>query len=209
MAIGVLFLAACVDDSEESEETVKLPEDVTEASTETNFVQTSFPGLFSYLAKQDSTFSTDSFQLTGEQKLDTVPPMPIDERQLQPFQKLLIYNADSSKAIDLYSYNYVITSRNGTTKMEEAGPDTEVALVDLKAKTRKRIFFAGPSYNVWDAKWLNANEIALAGAESEDNGAVKPMLWQVNLADASAEVYTYSGGIKADAKQFVQQKPLD
>src|SRR5215217_1777480 len=69
-------------------------------------VKRSFPQLFQYLKKQDSTFSEDSFLLSGENKVETVPPAPIDSAKLKPFHKYLIYNSDSSLALDLYSYNY-------------------------------------------------------------------------------------------------------
>ena len=170
-----------------------------------NVVQHSFPQLFQYLKKQDSTFSQDSFLLSGENKVEQVPPADIDDAHLQPFKKYLIYNSDSSLAIDLYSYNYIANTRNGESHLEEAGPDSEAAVIDFQNHSRRRIFFGGPSYTLWDAKWTGPNELLLIGAEAHNDNSI-PTIWQVNLKDSSIQVYSYQGEVKADMTGYQKEK---
>ena len=169
-------------------------------------VKQSFPQLFQYLRQQDSTFSEDSFSIAGENKVEAVAAMPVDSARLKPFQKYFIYNSDSSLALDLYSYNYIDTSRNGQNRLEEAGPDSEAAVIDLKNKTRRRVFFGGPSTTLWDAKWISPQELLLIGAESHEEGKVIPTIWQVNLKDTAMQVFAYQGEIQADMSGYTAQK---
>ena len=207
---GLLFccclLAAC--NNAENAITNASKEDTTEEEVVDNGlaeVKQSFPQLFQYLRKQDSTFSEDSFLLAGENKVETVPPAPIDSAKLKPFQKYLIYNSDSSLALDLYSYNYIATTRNGQNRLEEAGPDSEAAVLDLKKGTRRRVFFGGPSQTLWDAKWTKPDELLLIGAESHEDKVI-PTIWQVNLKDTSMQVFAYQGEVKADMSSYTAQK---
>jgi hypothetical protein len=181
-----------------------LQEALTDA--EVSVTQQSFPELFQYLGKQDSTFSQDSFLLSGESKIEQVPPMQVDEARLKPFQQYLIYNEDSSLALDLYSYNYIVARRGGNTTLEEAGPDSEAAVIDRNAGTRRRIFFGGPSHTLWDAKWINNWELLLIGAESRENDRVIPTIWQVNLQDTSIQVFAYQGEVQANMTGYRREK---
>jgi hypothetical protein len=200
------LLVACNNSATETISEVQdtLQEAVVDA--EVDVVQQSFPQLFQYLKNQDPAFSADRFLLSGENKAEPVPPAPIDKAHLKPFQKYFIYNADSSLALDLYSYNYIMTHRNGTDRLEEAGPDSEAAVIDLKNGTRRRVFFGGPSHTLWDAKWIKPNELLLIGAESHEDSNVIPTIWQINLVDTSIQVFAYQGEVKADITGYKKEK---
>lgn len=169
-------------------------------------VRQSFPQLFQYLKQQDNTFSEDSFSLSGEDVVEPIDPTPIDSTHLKPFQKYLIYNRDSSLAIDLYSYNYLVTNQDGQSRLEEAGPDSEAAVLDLKRGTRRRVFFGGPLQTLWDAKWTGLDELLLIGAEAHGDGILIPTIWKVNLRDSSMQVFAYQGQVKADMNNYTAQK---
>jgi hypothetical protein len=164
----IAFLAACNDSNNAVTTITNVQDTLQEAVTdaEVAVVKQSFPELFAYLKKQDPTFSEDSFLLSGESRVEPVAPAPVDTQQLKPFQKYLIYNGDSSLALDLYSYNYIVTQRNGTNRLEEAGPDTEVAVIDFKANLRRRVFFGGPSHTLWDAQWRGPQDLLLPGTKA-------------------------------------------
>lgn len=203
------WLAACTDRNTSAVNIIEDVQDTLQEATvdaEVNVVKQSFPQLFGYLKKQDATFSEDSFLIAGESKVETVPPVPIDEARLKPFQKHFIYNSDSSLALDLYSYNYIVTSRNGENRLEEGGPDSEAAVIDFKNKTRKRVFFGGPAHTLWDAKWINQEELLLIGAESHEGNKVIPTIWHINLQDTSIQVYAYEGEIAADISGYQKEK---
>jgi hypothetical protein len=180
-----------------------LQEAVTDAQV--NVAENAFPQLFQYLKQQDSTFSQDSFLLSGENKVEQVPPADIDDAHLQPFKKYLIYNSDSSLALDLFSYNYIANTRNGESRLEEAGPDSEAAVIDFRNHNRRRIFFGGPSYTLWDAKWTGPAELLLIGAEVHNENSI-PTIWQINLKDTSIQVYSYQGEVKADMAGYQKEK---
>ncbi len=205
----VALLAACNNSGTSAVKIVDEMQDTLQeaaADAEVNVVKRSFPNLFDYLKKEDTTFSEDRFSIAGESKMETVPPTPADEARLQPFKKYFIYNRDSSAAVDLYSYNYIVTDRAGVSRLEEAGPDAEAGVINFKANTRKRIFFGGPSHALWDAKWINADELLLVGAESHNGGNLIPTIWHINLRDAFVEMYAYEGELQADISGYQAEK---
>lgn len=206
--MGAGLLAACNDAGKTVDTISEVQDTLQEAvvDAEVTMVQQSFPQLFSYLKKQDTTFSEEHFLLSGESEVETVPSTPIDEARLQPFQKYLIYNNDSSLALDLYSYSYIITNSGGKSRLEEASPDSEAAIIDFKKKTRKRIFFGGPSHVLWDAKWTAPKELLLISAESREDSHVIPTIWHINLRDDSIQVYAYEGELAADISGYRNEK---
>lgn len=209
LALAALLLAACNNSNNTTTQTEpEGAEAVTEEVEESTHVATlerSFQNLFAYMEQQDSSFAPQHFEPGYVGKIDSLPPVSYEPARIQPFEPFLIYNADSTKAIDLYSYNYIITRRNGDVKLEEAGPDTEIALIDVKNNTRKRIFFSGPSMVVFDARWNSDNEIVMAGAEQLQNNQIKPIAWQYNLTDSTMQTFTYNEAIAADMKGYKQQ----
>src|SRR5829696_9197356 len=105
--LAFIFLVSACNNSTDLRTANEVQDTLQEAvvDAEVNVVHQSFPQLFQYLEKQDSTFSQDSFLLSGENKVEQVPSAAIDSERLEPFRKFLIYNTDSSLALDLYSYN--------------------------------------------------------------------------------------------------------
>ena len=168
-------------------------------------IQNAFPQLFSYLKKEDATFDAAHFYEAEVSKMSPAPAQPLHEESLQPYKDLFVYNTDRSKAIDQYSYNYVITA-DSIERMQNAGPDTEIALVDFKNKTRKRIFFSGPSFAIWDAAWLPHEGAVLAGAEVVGEQKIVPLFLQVNFTDSSIKTFQSSDTLQADMKEYVAQK---
>lgn len=205
------LLAAC-NDNTGTQQNGQVPEQdtVQEAGvtdeTEMTTVHQAFPQLYAYLKKQDSSFSEDSFFLGGENVLNNEPVLPVDEDALKPFEPYLIYNSDSSHAVDLYSHNFIVVPRNGTNNLEESSTDAEAALIDVAAKTRRRIFFAGPAYVLWDAKWTKPDEFLLIGAETKNENKITPTIWQIRLMDTLGKVYTYQGDVQADVGGYAKEK---
>lgn len=206
-ALCAVVIAAC-NNSDNAAKTSTGKDTLQEVATDdpAMAVRQAFPQLFQYLRQQDHTFSADSFSLSGEDVLEPTPLAPIDTAYLRPFQKYLIYNSDSSLALDMYSYNYLVTNRDGQNRLEEAGPDSEAAVLDFKQGTRRRVFFGGPSHTLWDAKWTSPDGLLLAGAELHKDSALVPTIWKVNLHDTSQQVFAYQGEVKADMSGFIAQK---
>jgi hypothetical protein len=128
---------------------------------------------------------------------------------LKSYYPLFIYNADSSYAIDLYSYNVILQKRNGKIIADQAGPDTEVALVDLKNKTRKRIYFGGSSSAVLDAKWINNEELFLLTGEIIDASKFQPQVLLYKLSDSSAREFVYTDTLRVSIKDYTDRRLQD
>jgi hypothetical protein len=131
----------------------------------------------------DSTFDPNTFQEGGSRQVDALIATPIVKEQMEGFMSFLIYNEDSSHAIDPYSYNYVLREKNGKTQVSEAGPDSEIAIIDLKAQTRKRIWFSGPGSRIVDVKWKNKNVIWMSGVEELAPASYRPFIYEIHFND--------------------------
>ncbi|HYK57046.1 MAG TPA: hypothetical protein VEV15_11300, partial [Flavisolibacter sp.] len=201
---GLLFFASCNNSADTKTNNADTAAVETEETSSVS-VNEEFPRLFTYLQSQDSSFSPDKFE-GGEMDLkDSLPKAKIDTAQLRPFRPYLIYNRDSSMAIDLVSYNYVISHKKGKTVIQQGGPDTEVALLDLKNNTRKRILFLGSAGTVLQAKWNDDNSIAIVGAEEVEGGKIKPSIWNYDWTTGKMELYQYPDAIHANIKDYTEQ----
>ena len=203
----LMLLGSCSNEANKPDNETKEPaEQATEIRKEASELQHAFPQFFSFLAQQDPSFSTSRFQQSVSTPIDSVQAFPLDKKQLQPFSGYLIYNSDSTLAIDLYSYNYLPVKRKGKTELEQGGPDTEVGLINVKNNTRQRIFFSGPGTSVQQAKWENGNTVFLAGVEEAGPDSIKPVLWKINLDEKTMDVYQYSDTLHANVSNYAPVK---
>ncbi|MFL5809505.1 MAG: hypothetical protein ACJ749_08280 [Flavisolibacter sp.] len=195
----VICFASCSNNSKTVHEETK-PDSTTVTTDETiPDLEETFPGLYNYLHLQDSSFSTTGFE-GGEigQKPDSSDRKQ-DTSGLHLYYPYLLFNSDSSMALDLVSYNYVAHLKHGKTELEEAGPDYEVALIDFKTGRRKQLLFFGTTGTVLDAKWQDANTILMAGATQWKGGdSMLPVLWKYELSTRSWFVFQYERMISAD-----------
>jgi hypothetical protein len=208
-SFGLLMLCSCSNDAGKPEEEPKASIELSiEQPKELNELQNAFPQFFNYLAQQDTSFSVSKFENSPGTPLDSIQAFPLDKKRLQAFADYLIYNSDSSLAIDLYSYNYVPVQHDGKTVLEQGEPDTEVALIDTKANTRRRVFFTGPGTSVHQAKWEQEKSIFMAGVEEIGPDSVKPVLWKINLQDKTMEIYNYRDTLHAKVSNFVPESQV-
>ena len=189
VALVVIFIA-CNNNSEPKQELPKFPEaEEPYADPDLHKLSTAFPDIYQQFAQQDSTFSAARFEQGGEDSLG-MAPLP-ETKQLLPYYPYFIYNKDSSYAIDLYSYNVLLIKRNGRVVPQEAGPDTEVGLVNLKDKTRQRIYFGGASSTVLDATWTGNNELFLMTGELIADNKFQPAILKYNTETHTVRHFNY------------------
>ena len=200
-----LLVMAC-NNSADNKTSADTAADLNEEEIESVDLQASFPDLFAYLKKQDTSLNLEKFSPAEASIISGLAPAPLDEDDAKNFKPYFIYNPDSSLAIDLYSYNHFPREKEGKTVLEMAGPDSEVALVDFDKKTRQRLMFTGPSLSVLDARWTSPKEILLAGAEQINDQTIKPMLWKINLVDSSMISFDYSDTLNAKLYDYVEEK---
>ena len=198
-------LYACTDSAQTGDKEVTA-EPVTEEAA-LDWKEEAFPQYLRAIEGQDSSFTLDSFAAlepapTG---VDT-KAYPLNPERLVPFQSLFIYNSDSTQAIDLFSYNFVPTTRGGERVMAAGEPDTEVALLNYKDKTRTRLLFLGPSYAALDARWISNNVVAIAGAEIVGEHHIKPIIWKLTLPGGEVETEFYTDTVRADIPAIREQR---
>jgi hypothetical protein len=148
----------------------------------TDYAKSKIPSFDWSRFKYKSSYEQDSL-LTGDFKPS--------KTYYASYGSLLKYSPDSSRFIDLDSYNIDIRKdASGKLIGTAGGPDTEVSLIDPKSGKSKRLLFMGPGGSVEDAFWTGNNELVIVGTqENEENGGKKVTVWKINLADMMYDIY--------------------
>lgn len=189
----VLLLAACnsnnsASKNQQAEDSTEVEEPYTDPVKQE--ISMAFPDAYRFFSARDSSFNPNRFE---EASTDTAnaPALKLSDA-LKNYYPLFIYSPDSSYAIDLYSYNVLLVKRNGKTVAETGDPDTEVALIDLKNKTRKRIYFGGSSSAVINARWINNQQFFLLTGEIISDSKFHPELLKYTVTDHTVNDFVYS-----------------
>lgn len=198
----VLLLAACNNENTanppQSNDTTEVEEPVVDVSRQE--IANAFPDAYQFFNQQDSTFNAGRFEETTSDTIHT-PALKLSNT-LKSYAPYFIYNADSSYAVDLYSYNILFVKRNGKTVAEAGGPDTEVGLIDLKNKTRKRIYFGGASSAVMDAKWINNTQFLLLTGEIINDTKFQPQLIKYTVSDSVETDFVYDDTLQVKVSDY-------
>lgn len=169
----------------------------TPLSPEAQMVQTAFPNMYQILKGQDASFDPALFEET-EGGYSAPPPLRFfPPEELEQYKPYLIYNSDSTKAIDLVSYNFIVDKNDSTQVLKAAGPDTEVSIINLENNMRTRIFYSGPGTIIREGKWLDSAAVLLGGAEKESGTAIRPFLLRIDLKEKTLQRFTYSDSVQA------------
>ncbi len=108
------------------------------------------------------------------------------------YSDFYIYNADSTKAIDLDSYHLHIAKRDdGTYYSKGREPDMEVGLIDFASKIKRRVLFCGTPCIFEEATFDPEGNIVIAGHVENDKG-FKPVLWIMSLKEPFLEQHEYA-----------------
>ncbi len=193
-----LFLFSC-NNAEEAKPAEGLPDTVTMDEVVTvPPVDKAFPELYRYLYNSDKNFSNAEFE-GGETEMEQDTTIKkLEPRTLEPFRDYLIYNRDSSYAIDPVTYNYIPVKQRGKTVLAEGGPDFELGLIDLKNYTRRQLLFFGTMGTVMDASWEDDQTIMIAGAKEIVGDSLRPVIWKYEIPSRTWHIYTYKEMIAAD-----------
>jgi hypothetical protein len=201
----VIVLLGCNNNSSKNEEKETI-EEVEEPYVDPvqQEISAAFPAAYQFISKQDSSFNPSKFQQASSKSLNSPElKMPDAVKQYSP---LFIFNSDSTYAIDLYSYNIILRKRNGKIIANDAGPDTEVAVINVKNKTRKRIYFGGSSSAVLDAKWTNNQELFLLTGEIIGSSKFQPQVLQYKPSDSSAREFVYADTLQVSIKDYADKR---
>ena len=199
-----MAIVACNSSSNKEEKETIEEQEVPYMDPVKQEINSAFPATYQFFSTQDSSFDASKFQQMSSQVVNS-PDLKLSDA-IKSYSPLFVYNADSSFAIDLYSYNVILRKRNGKTTVNHAGPDTEVALIDLKNKTRKRIYFGGSSSAIVDAKWINNEEFFLLTGEIIDQSKFQPRLLQYKLTDNSEKEFVYSDTLQLNIGEYIDRR---
>jgi hypothetical protein len=200
-----LVLFACNNSTEAPKEIQDTTTAETEEAIEPSEVEQAkitFPQLFSFYESKDSSFTEEKFDVGIMDSMNVTAPQPLNETELKPYYPYLVYNSDSSKAIDLYSYNIMLSNKNGKTVGQAGGPDTEIAVIDFKNKTRQRIFYAGPSFVIHDGQWIDNKTLSLVGGEVIDDDRISPFVWMIDIDAKSMKVLDYRDTLRVNPRAY-------
>ena len=197
----LFFLAGCSDASdstskEENNEDSVLHEEALPQ------VEVVFPEMFRHFTMADSSFSSESFE-GGQTDIRTdSADQQITNETIARYLPFLIFNPDSTYAIDLVTRNYVHDQRNDRTILAEGEPDFEVGLIDLRNNKRKQLLFFGTMGTVLDAGWHDNSTVMIAGANEVLADSIRPVIWKYEIPSKAWYVYTYDKLVPINADAY-------
>ncbi|MEP7257154.1 MAG: hypothetical protein ABI687_02175 [Flavitalea sp.] len=200
--IGCLSLAvyACKNDPKNEPRTDALPRnehdqvevvDTTLTNETISFFNRSGYSTFAKARLKD--FDWSRFHMVDTWKDDSVTSSRFqpDKTYFDNYGQFLKYSPDSSFALDLDSYNTSITrTKDGKLIGREEGPDTEINLIDLKNKEKKRLVFLGPSGTIEEGGWIDEDNLVLIGfQDAPDETSQVPLIWKYHLPTHTFYLY--------------------
>jgi hypothetical protein len=204
IVVAVFFACAC-NNAAVKDQDANGKDSVTIAEKEEAILyQEWLPELFHYIGSRDSTFRPAAFRSEIRLSTDTLLKQPQDMEQLRPFLPFILINSDSSYALDYVSSGYVIAHKKNAGRLIPGGPDTELALIDLKKRERTRMLFLGSSGTVLTARWISSTEYVVAIAEEQLDGKLGIEIWKCRLGSAEKEVAVYQGTVVKEINDYAE-----
>lgn len=96
------------------------------------------------------------------------------------YKAALTFSNDSSKFVDIYSYDLNLEKKGKKIVANYAG-EQEVTLYDLKAGKEGVILFCGISQQIQEVAWITNAKFILVGREIEDTNTVRPIIFLADL----------------------------
>jgi hypothetical protein len=150
-------------------------------------------GFSTYAKQRAPQFDWTKFKKTLEWKEDTLVQHVYkpDKKFYASYGPFLKWSPDSSKFIDLDSYNIDIRkNKHGKLIGAELGPDTEVSMVNPKTGQKTRLLFLGPGSSVEDGLWLDNNNLVLMGVQDYGDSLGKTAaVWKFNIPTQTFTLY--------------------
>lgn len=164
-----------------------------------------------WLNSWERELKADSFTLvrsytsslsTGWEEFD------ISEKYFSDYRDKISYSPTGSYALDLYSYNLIL-SKKGAKTYAELDADIQIYVIDVARHQRLPIFFLGPTASIDDGYWLSNSTVVLAGWErcfDCPEEAYRPNMYKVNVFTGETVKYDYSTTFSQYNKDYLKQK---
>lgn len=152
------------------------------------------------------TISPDSFRWMSSEVLPSLTyEMESSQLTKSILHPLLKYSPDSTKVLDIFSYNLILVENELGAMHFGNEADTEVLLLDLTNHTKSRLLFVGPSVRIETGYWKDATNIVLMGMyrEMSDYG-YRPVLWRINLTKNEIQYFEYPRTFETLTPDFLE-----
>jgi hypothetical protein len=162
------------------------------------------PGWVAYQQEKNPSFNPSLFTLQDTSRYESFVTNFYPDRTFREFYgNLMVFNEDSSRIIDLYSYRYAM-EKDGQGNLHIAeNPDTEISLLTPGYNKKERIMFMGPVGAYDHAFWIDNRYLMVAGnADEEGLGKRNPILWLVNLKTQQIFNFTYQEELPNTARGY-------
>jgi len=166
--------------------------------------------LIKYYGNIDTAFVLRNFKASGVTLHMDVLQDAISSPGENAFTDLYLYSPDSTKYIDLVSYNYIRDKSNGTNILISGDPDQQVVLADSKTKKKKQLMYNGPAQLAEFAAWTG-NSSFIIGMTSREDGmdGRKAELYFFHLKDSSFTNFLLNHPMVSDRLQQQNKSFLD
>jgi hypothetical protein len=147
-----------------------------------------------YYASKHPSFSLSKFNETNAYQTEiTTRTVTLSKQYYDNYGRLLEYNKDSSRFLDIFSYGWIIEKgKDGGLVAREGEPDKEAAVVDPKTGKRSRLLFCGPACSFEKAVWIDEATVAIMGlTDEEGDGSYVPAVWIINTMNGNSTMYEY------------------
>ena len=203
--LALLVLTSCSNKKEQKKNTTEINSEIKNIESTISKLDTARIGNYTTELKdwlnyyKRYSLNTENFNFVQQDNLPEVAgtinrSFDISNDIYKPFYK---YSADSSKVLDLVSYNLLLKkNKKNEIVSYDVDIDNEVSLYDLKNKLWKRLLFVGSPYTIEDGFWVNNNQLLIVGELHEaDEDKFKPSLWFVDLKANIIQTFEYKSFI--------------
>ncbi len=206
----IAFIACRQGDTEYSNEELVNPESVLAYEENDTLAIKSIPGglaeWLSFYRKIDTRFKLSNFKASGVSLHMGSLPEAISKGNENSFKDLFVYSPDSTKYLDLISYNYL---REKDTLIP-GDPDQQVVLADLRKKSKSQLMYFGPSQLAEFADWTSNNSFMIGITSRTDSGTdLNAEIMFFHLKDSLYTNFRLDHPISMDSILMTQHNFLD
>ncbi|WP_343854994.1 hypothetical protein, partial [Fulvivirga kasyanovii] len=137
--------------------------------------------------------SWEEFNALIEVSIDTfsISEQLLADSNLDMYVNYLYPSPDSSKCLDIFTYNMNLEVVDGDT-IATFLVDSEASLVNLKTKYKSRILYYGSAGGFDYAFWINPEKFIICGYEEGSENEIEgyyPTVWYFNLSNSIVKKY--------------------
>jgi hypothetical protein len=112
-------------------------------------------------------------------------------KHLSEYDSLFILSPSNQMAIDLYSYNTLISKENNRIYVEFES-SSKVYVLDKQKEIRIQLAFGSAYDMIEEAVWITEEIIVLFGYNLNEDDSKTPFLWFINISTGIEKKYTYN-----------------